>query len=194
MRVTIKLRVKKRVGSSSRQDDFPIQLRFPWRFPLGQYRYNHLVSETSRFIDHLQQQHYQSTFRCWPGIDLNPGNRTTVEICTAIIAASIPSLKPLFKAILEGSSALSRRTNKYNRDNDSRAIATKHGENGIEMYDSRHKNTAVASGGRRHFDNESEEMILSDREGIQKTTHVSISIEDPEGCARKTWYLCHWKN
>lgn len=119
-------------------------------------------------------------------VDFALRHRTTVEICTAIIAASIPSLKPLFKAILEGSSALSRRTNKYLRNPDSLANATKHGENGIEMYNSRLKSTAVASGGRRRCDNESEEMILSEQEGIQKTTHVSISVEDPEECGRKT--------
>lgn len=119
-------------------------------------------------------------------INLNAQIRTTVEICTAIIAASIPSLKPLFKAILEGSSALSRRTNKYIGNNDSAANATKHKGNDLEMYNSRLKSTAAASGGRRHFDNESEEMILSEQDGIQKTTHVSISIEDPEDCYRKT--------
>ncbi|KAG6362935.1 hypothetical protein INS49_008030 [Diaporthe citri] len=110
---------------------------------------------------------------------------TTVEICTAIIAASIPSLKPLFKAILEGSSALSRRTNKYIGNNGSLANATKHRENGIEMYKSRLNSTAVASGGRRQFDNESEEMILSEEDVVQKTTHVSVSIEDPEDSAGK---------
>lgn len=114
-------------------------------------------------------------------VDLDPPNRTTVEICTAIIAASIPSLKPLFKAILEGSSALSRRTNnKYIGNNDSGVNAMKHKGNDVEMYNSRLKNTAVASAGRRHFDNESEEMILSDQDGIQKTAQVSISIDDPE--------------
>lgn len=66
------------------------------------------------------------------------------------------------------------------------ANTTKHKENGIEMYNSRLKSTAVASGGRRQFDNESEEMILSEQDGIQKTTHVSVSVEDPEDCARKT--------
>lgn len=54
------------------------------------------------------------------------------------------------------------------------------------MYNSRLKSTAVSSGGRRHFDNESEEMILSDQEGIHKTTHVSVSIDDPEDCVGKT--------
>jgi hypothetical protein len=125
-----------------------------------------------------------SPFAC---IDLGPQNRTTVEICTAIIAASIPSLKPLFKAILEGSLALSRRTNnKYIGHADSAANATRHKGNDLEMYNSRLKSTAAASGGRRHFDNESEEMILSDQDGSQKTTHVSISVEDPKDCAGKT--------
>lgn len=54
------------------------------------------------------------------------------------------------------------------------------------MYNGRLKSTAVASGGRRRFDNESEEMISSEQDGIQKTTHVSVSIEDPEDLARKT--------
>lgn len=53
------------------------------------------------------------------------------------------------------------------------------------MYNGRLKSTAVASGGHRRFDNESEEMILSDQDGIQKTTHISVSIEDPEDLARK---------
>ncbi|KAG8164749.1 hypothetical protein KVR01_005024 [Diaporthe batatas] len=111
---------------------------------------------------------------------------TTVEICTAIIAASIPSLKPLFRAILGGSSILSPRTNnKYIGNIDSVAHATKNKGNDIEMYNSRLKSTAAASGGRRHFENESEEMILSDQEASQKTTPVSISIHDPEDCAGK---------
>lgn len=54
------------------------------------------------------------------------------------------------------------------------------------MYKSRLNSTAVASGGRRQFDNESEEMILSEQDDIQKTTHVSVSSEDPEDCAGKT--------
>jgi hypothetical protein len=51
------------------------------------------------------------------------------------------------------------------------------------MYNSRHKNMAVANGGRRHFDNESEEMILESQQGIKKMTHACILIEDPENCA-----------
>ncbi|KKY34131.1 putative integral membrane family protein [Diaporthe ampelina] len=108
---------------------------------------------------------------------------TTVEICAAIIAASIPSLKPIFKAILEGPSVLSHRTNKYIRDNDILAKVTKYRENGLKMYSNRLKNTAVASGGGRRLDNGSEEMILPEHDGIQKTTHVSVSIEDPEDLA-----------
>ncbi|KAJ0121775.1 integral membrane family protein [Diaporthe amygdali] len=104
---------------------------------------------------------------------------TTVEICTAIIAASIPSLKPLFKAILGGSSALSRRTSRYIRNSDSFPNASKRRETALEMYNSRLKSTGVSSSGRRRFDNESEEMILSAQDGIQKKTHVSVSIEDP---------------
>lgn len=94
-------------------------------------------------------------------------------------------MKPLFKAILDGSTALSRRTNKYNRNTDSLANPTKHRENGIEMYKSRLNSTAAASGGRRKFDNESEEMILSEQDSIQKMTHVSVSIKYPETCAGK---------
>lgn len=119
----------------------------------------------------------------WADVDLDLRNRTTVEICAAIIAASIPSLKPIFKAILEGPSVLSHRTNKYIRDNDILAKVTKYRENGLKMYSNRLKNTAVASGGGRRLDNGSEEMILPEHDGIQRTTHVSVSIEDPEDLA-----------
>lgn len=156
---------------------------------MGQHRYNDMVSARHLFcIPRTTEVPSIHPFNPLdhPRVDLGLPYRTTVEICTAIIAASIPSLKPLFKAILEGPSALSRRTNKYIRNNDSMAITTKHKGNGIEMYNSRLKSTAVASSGRRQFDNESEEMILSEQDGIQKTTHVSVSVEDPEDCARKT--------
>ncbi|POS79861.1 hypothetical protein DHEL01_v201733 [Diaporthe helianthi] len=135
----------------------------------------------TRWQTHPQQQHQHHGDLLWDSADITIW--TTVEICVAIIAASIPSLKPMFKAILEGSSALSCRTKKYTRNNKSGANATKQKGNDMEMYNSRHKSTAVVSGGRRHFDNESEEIILSDQEGIQKTTHISISIDDPEDCA-----------
>lgn len=183
----IKLKVGKCLGSSSGQDDFPIILRLPWGLPLGQYRYNYMVSVRHKCRQLIYNETISLLLSPIPCVDLGLQNRTTVEICTAIIAASIPSLKPLFKAILEGSSAFSRRTNnKYIGNNDSAANATKPKGNDLEMYNSRHKGMAVASGGRRHFDNESEEMILSEQDGTRKTTRVSISIEDPEECVRKT--------
>ncbi|TDZ15568.1 hypothetical protein Cob_v011515 [Colletotrichum orbiculare MAFF 240422] len=114
---------------------------------------------------------------------------TTVEICTAISAASIPCLKPLFKAILAGSSA--KYNSDYNNNNGylrnmgtnrtNRTAATKHATNNVEMF-SRSRHAAAC---RSTFPPKmgSEESIVGPQgsavsEGITKTTHVSISVDD----------------
>ncbi|KAJ4999996.1 hypothetical protein K4K48_003257 [Colletotrichum sp. SAR 10_66] len=113
---------------------------------------------------------------------------TTVEICTAIIAASIPCLKPLFRAILAGSSA--KYTSKYNnhdgyvRNNGtSRTGATGDPQGNIEMFSRSRRNTTAVRSGFNRSKMDSEESIVGTQrsvppDGITKTTHVSVSVDD----------------
>lgn len=91
-----------------------------------------------------------------------------------MIAASIPSLKPLFKAILSGSSAEYMNNHKSNQKGYIVPSATS--RNAVfEMHSRRSGTTAVARGG-GHPDNESEESILAYQDGIKRTTEVSVSV------------------
>ncbi|KAI8298358.1 hypothetical protein K4K59_002868 [Colletotrichum sp. SAR11_240] len=113
---------------------------------------------------------------------------TTVEICTAIIAASIPCLKPLFRAILAGSSA--KYTSQYNnhdgyvRNNGTnRTGATGDPQGNIEMFSRSRRNTTAVRSGFNRSKMDSEESIVGRQEsvppdGITKTTHVSVSVDD----------------
>ncbi|KAI8163910.1 hypothetical protein K4K49_001664 [Colletotrichum sp. SAR 10_70] len=113
---------------------------------------------------------------------------TTVEICTAIIAASIPCLKPLFRAILAGSSA--KCTSKYNnhdgyvRNNGTnRTGATGDPQGNIEMFSRSRRNTTAVRSGFNRSKMDSEESIVGTQrsvppDGITKTTHVSVSVDD----------------
>ncbi|KAI8267691.1 hypothetical protein K4K58_007312 [Colletotrichum sp. SAR11_239] len=113
---------------------------------------------------------------------------TTVEICTAIIAASIPCLKPLFRAILAGSSA--KYTSKYNnhdgyvRNNGTnRTGATGDAQGNIEMFSRSRRNTTAVRSGFNRSKMDSEESIVGTQrsvppDGITKTTHVSVSVDD----------------
>ncbi|KAL0939915.1 integral membrane family protein [Colletotrichum truncatum] len=112
---------------------------------------------------------------------------TTVEICTAIVAASIPCLKPLFKALLAGSSA--KYTSKYNNNNHgyvrndgtNRTGAPGNGSGNIEMFSRSRHTTAINSAFRSKMD--SEESIVGPQgsaqsDGITKTMHISVSVDD----------------
>ncbi|KAF3809692.1 hypothetical protein GCG54_00005233 [Colletotrichum gloeosporioides] len=113
---------------------------------------------------------------------------TTVEICTAIVAASIPCLKPLFRAILAGSSA--KYTSKYNnhdgyvRNNGTnRTGATGDAQGNIEMFSRSRRNTTAVRSGFNRSKMDSEESIVGTQrsvppDGITKTTHVSVSVDD----------------
>ncbi|KAI8277463.1 hypothetical protein K4K56_000584 [Colletotrichum sp. SAR 10_98] len=113
---------------------------------------------------------------------------TTVEICTAIIAASIPCLKPLFRAILAGSSA--KYTSQYNnhdgyvRNNGTnRTGATGDPQGNIEMFSRSRRNTTAVRSGFNRSKMDSEESIVGRQgsvppDGITKTTHVSVSVDD----------------
>jgi hypothetical protein len=118
------------------------------------------------------------------------GHRTTVEICTAMIAASIPSLKPLFRSILSGSSAGkygSRTTKGYMREGDTSGKGT--GNRGdasdFEMDNRIRSHTNIKGGARAKYspDNVSEESILKDGEresdrGIKKTTQIFMTVDE----------------
>jgi hypothetical protein len=108
--------------------------------------------------------------------------RTTVEICTAIIAASFPSLKPLFKTLFDGTSARAHHYGSkykgYIRDttDTSRAqkSATVNRTTDFEMYD---RNTDVKVGITCTTAVGSEESILPQKapkvHGIMKTTCIT---------------------
>ncbi|KAK4182223.1 hypothetical protein QBC35DRAFT_510369 [Podospora australis] len=119
---------------------------------------------------------------------------TTVEICTAIIAACFPSLKPLFKTLFDGSSvrnqqyygASSSRYKGYVRNEDRTAThksksapCTRPGDDDeYEMYDKAQFTSDIKGG---ISTTGSEESILSPVEGdrcdggITKTTDVVVS-------------------
>ncbi|KXH29103.1 hypothetical protein CSIM01_02172 [Colletotrichum simmondsii] len=111
---------------------------------------------------------------------------TTVEICTAIIAASIPCLKPLFKAILSGSSAEHYNSSKYNNDgymrnkNASKSRRARTPEGNFEMFSQSRHTAAIRSGFGSKMG--SEESIIPDHgsggEGITKTMQVSVFVDE----------------
>lgn len=115
---------------------------------------------------------------------------TTVEICTAIMAANIPCLKPLFRTLFDGTSAAQRYGSNYKgyirNPGDSKHKPSSHvgtGTGQFEMYNNRTNYTSdvravgLSSTG-------SEESILkgvrSDG-GITKTTAVFVSSESEHG-------------
>ncbi|KAK1708805.1 hypothetical protein BDP67DRAFT_410465 [Colletotrichum lupini] len=117
---------------------------------------------------------------------LSLGILTTVEICTAIIAASIPCLKPLFKAILSGSSAEQYNSSKYNNDgymrnkNASKSRRARTPEGNFEMFSQSRHTAAIRSGFGSKMG--SEESIIPDHgsggEGITKTMQVSVFVDE----------------
>ncbi|KAF5618743.1 integral membrane protein family [Fusarium sp. NRRL 52700] len=108
---------------------------------------------------------------------------TTVEICVAIIAACIPCLKPLFKAVLHGSSI---RSHKYSNNgyisSQKRSQPNSDGERGIEMY----RSTMPGRNGVTSYPSKSgsEESIIarpmSNSDGIMRTLEVSIVVAKEE--------------
>jgi hypothetical protein len=123
-------------------------------------------------------------FRRFANIKFFFNIRTTVEICTAMIAACIPCLKPLFKSLLAGSSVkyAANTKNGYIRNNDtSRTFHGRSTNDGFEMYN-RSNTTSNVHGG-YHGKMDSEESILTPvdmkRDGITKTFQISVSVDDP---------------
>lgn len=121
---------------------------------------------------------------------------TTIEICTAIVAASIPCLKPLFKRILAGSSARYG-SNKYNhngyartphshKSSKNRNMGSASGDvdsNEMEMYGrARPADGNIATG--YYSKGSSKESIMGrgdyapDR--IMKVTQVTVSVDDQQ--------------
>jgi hypothetical protein len=115
-------------------------------------------------------------------------SRTTVEICTAIIAACIPCLKPLFKTLFDGTSAAQHYGSRYKgyiRNTDTNKTPNS-GTGGaqFEMFDRSTNFTSDVKGGISTTG--SEESILpqnpSRSDGITKTTAVFVSRDqDPRG-------------
>jgi hypothetical protein len=112
---------------------------------------------------------------------------TTVEICTAIMAANIPCLKPLFKTLFDGTSVAQRYGSNYKgyiRNNDSKHRTNTHGgsQTGeFELYDRTNFTSDVRAGGLSSTG--SEESILKGTrlDGITKTTDVFVSTESEHG-------------
>ncbi|KAF6827312.1 integral membrane family protein [Colletotrichum musicola] len=112
---------------------------------------------------------------------------TTVEICTAIVAASILCLKPLFRAILSGSSAkyaskYNNNNNGYERNDGTNRTGNKgDGSGNIEMF-SRSRNTAAIHSGYQSKMGSEKSIVgtqsSGDFNGIKKTTCVSVSVDD----------------
>ncbi|KAH8888543.1 integral membrane protein [Thozetella sp. PMI_491] len=112
---------------------------------------------------------------------------TTVEIATAMVAACIPTLKPLFKALLRGSSAGASKYGSsaktgyalknesfHNRSRKSRAV-----DGDYEMFDTPSSNSEVKGGMRSKVGKmDSEESILTPEDRITKTTQVTISVDE----------------
>lgn len=92
-----------------------------------------------------------------------------------MIGASIPSLKPLFKAVLSGSSNAYTPNQMSGKRGYIRNVDTEPSSKSYEMFGRRPKNTTVVSGGMR--DTESEESILDAPEGIRKTTRVTVTLD-----------------
>lgn len=101
-------------------------------------------------------------------------SRTTVEICIAMIAASIPSLKPIFKAILSGSSAEYQPNQRSTQRGYIVPSATS--KNAIfEMHSRRSGSMVMVSGG-NYLNDESKDSILEHQSGITKTVELSVSV------------------
>ncbi|KAM0323157.1 hypothetical protein ACHAQA_009007 [Verticillium albo-atrum] len=111
---------------------------------------------------------------------------TTVEICTAIVAACIPCLKPLFKALLRGSSAEKYPSgytkNGYVRKNttDPNTSRTTRSDAGdIELFSRADTVHDIHAG--FDFKSGSQESIMPHQEpgseGIMKTVHISVDEE-----------------
>lgn len=94
-----------------------------------------------------------------------------------MIAASIPSLKPLFRVFLAGSTT-ERESYKggYLRKDDTNPSA-KSKDAIFELHTRRTRHMAVVSVG-SPGDDGSEESILGHLDGIQKTTEVSVSVDN----------------
>ncbi|KFA75720.1 hypothetical protein S40288_04958 [Stachybotrys chartarum IBT 40288] len=116
---------------------------------------------------------------------------TTIEICTAILAASIPCLKPLFKALLGGSLA-ERYAYKYNntgylhnRSGKMSQTCLRNVED-MELYSRPRRTATNFAVGRSGTGSEENIMNSADdrNEGIIKTTEISITLgEDKEKTA-----------
>ncbi|EEY15739.1 conserved hypothetical protein [Verticillium alfalfae VaMs.102] len=118
---------------------------------------------------------------------LSLGILTTVEICTAIVAACIPCLKPLFKAMLRGSSADKYPTgykirSGYTRNNttdlDTRPPRSDFGN--IELFT--RASTIHEIHGGFGLKSGSEESIIHQKDlggdGIVKTVNISVSVDE----------------
>lgn len=92
-----------------------------------------------------------------------------------MIGACIPSLKPLFKAVLSGSSNTYTPNQMSGKKGYVRNDDTLPSSESYEMYGRRSNNTTVVSGGIR--ENESEKSILDAPGGIRRTTRVSVSVD-----------------
>ena len=111
--------------------------------------------------------------------------RFTVEVCTAMTAASIPCLKPLFRTIFASSSAAdstSRNNEGYIRNVEDASTNKETG--GFEMY-SRARNVGTIAGDFRNkavIENSSKESILrqksSESDMFRKATNASLSMYD----------------
>ncbi|KAK4202316.1 hypothetical protein QBC40DRAFT_321860 [Triangularia verruculosa] len=140
----------------------------------------------------------------WDSTDLTIW--TTIEICTAIIAASSPCLKPLFKTLFDGSSARAGAYGSsykgYVRDTDAGTNNLKSGnrntlrskgtvtitaggdENEFELYSGKRCASEAKSGNISSTPMGSEESILHGTirgDGITKTTSVFVSSIRNEG-------------
>jgi hypothetical protein len=118
--------------------------------------------------------------------------RTTIEICTAILAACIPCFKPLFKAVLAGSSAQyaspKYKNSGYVRNKDSNRSQTTQDLPGtltedVEMY-ARTKHNANPTTRRHRSDGESEESFIAqdgpEHDGALKGVQVIVSMDESQ--------------
>ncbi len=114
--------------------------------------------------------------------------RTTVENCTASIAASFPCLRPLLRAVRNGAFPSGSKSSKGQvRSNDMKpAFNLSDGAaTNVEMYDRTTNKPDVSAG--PMVRTESEESILplqhEGSEGITKTLQVSVSLDGLESAA-----------
>jgi hypothetical protein len=131
-----------------------------------------------------------------------PTSRTTVEINVAIIAASFPCLKPLFKTLFDGSSARARygssKYKGYMRDTDHRTAKSGAGAGGggtgprsrtgpdFEMYSQSKFTTDVKTGGGMPSMTGSEESILPQDLKTPAKQTVTAARPPAEGGITKT--------